>query len=137
MLWHRLQGLNAKEIAMVTGYTPEHVRTVCKQPWFVEAFCRLSTEQGKDAVQTFLEGHQMLACEGLVDLAQNSESEAVRKAACDSILDRIRGKPVAKIETKSTSSVDVTVTNVADLLAESQRLSKELTARGAFQHTAN
>jgi hypothetical protein len=137
MLWLKLQGHNAKEIATITGYTPEHVRTVCKQPWFREAFCRISTEQGQDAVQTFLEGHVVEACEGLVDLGQHASTDSVKLSAWSTILDRVRGKPAVKIETKNASTVDVTVTTVADLLSESQRLSKELAARGAFQHSTS
>jgi len=133
MLWLRLQGHNAKEIAAITGYTPEHVRTVCKQSWFREAFCRFSTAVGSDAVQTLLESHATQAVENLITLADSAVSENVRLAANDKILDRLRGKPTVKVETRTAASLDVTVTDVAKLLEEQSRLQQELSARGVFQ----
>lgn len=132
MLWLCLEGNNAKEIAAVTGYTPEHVRTVIKQPWFQEAFCRMSTDAGKDAMKTFLEGYVIEACEGLVNLARGAETDAVRLAANNSILDRVRGKPTVHVETKSSSTIDATITDVAKLMEESRRLNDQLQSRGAF-----
>lgn len=132
MLWLSLEGHNAKEIASITGYTPEHVRTIRKQPWFREAFCRLSTDAGKDIMTTFLEGYVMDACETLVDLAKNSKVDAVRRSAADAILDRVRGKPTVRVETKTTSTIDATITDVAKLAEESRRLEEQLRSRGAY-----
>jgi len=131
MLWHRLNGLSVKEIALAMGYTPNAVREVCNQPWFREAFARLSTEIGKDVVTTYLEGEVQNSLETLVKLRDGAESEAVRLAATNSILDRIRGKPVAKTEMKVTGDHQHTIVHdAAKLLDEERRLAEQLRSRG-------
>lgn len=130
MLWLSLQGHNAIEIARITGYTPEHVRTIRKQPWFRESFCRLSTETGRDVIEAFLEGEVIPTCQALIELRDKAESEAVRKAACDSILDRVRGKPTVKLETKHSGSIDHFVTDVEKLMEEQRRNEEILRSRG-------
>lgn len=130
MLWFRLQGYNIKETATLTGYTPQHVSTICKQPWFQEAFCKISTEMGKDAVDAFLEGEIVPTLQKLVDLRDNAESDAVRKSACDAILDRVRGKPTAKVEVKHGGKIDNVVYDVAQLMEEQRRNEEILRSRG-------
>lgn len=130
MLWHRLNGHNVKETAALTGYTPQTVLNVCKQPWFQEAFVRLSTEMGKDAVQTFLSGEVLPALQRTVALAVSGESEAVRLAANKEIMDRYLGKSTVKVEQKISGQVDNVVYDAAKLLEESRRLNEELKARG-------
>ncbi len=66
----------------------------------------------------------------LVALRDGAESQAVQKSACDSILDRFFGKPVAKTETKLSGSIETTVYDVAKLQAEAASLDKQLAARG-------
>ena len=129
MLWLRLNGHNVKETATLTGYTPQSVSQVCKQPWFREAFCKLSTEMGKDIAQTLLEGEVVPTIHKLVELRDSAESEAVRKAACDSILDRYLGKPTVKVEQKLSGSVDSVVYDAAKLIAENKRITDELRTR--------
>lgn len=130
MLWLRLNGHNVKETAALTGYTAHQVGVICKQPWFREAFVKLSTQMGKDSVETFLQGEIIPTLERLVSLRDTAESDAVRKAACDSILDRIRGKPVAKVETKHSGSIDTTVYDGERLRDELQRNAEILRSRG-------
>jgi hypothetical protein len=130
MLWLRLNGHNVKETAAITGYSPQQVSVVCKQPWFREAFIKLSTQMGKDSVESFLNGEIIPTLERLVHLRDNAESDAVRKSACDSILDRIRGKPVARVETKHSGSIDTTVYDGERLRDELQRNAEILRSRG-------
>lgn len=131
MLWHRLRGLSVKETALAMGYTPGAVYEVCGQPWFKEAFARLSTELGKDCVTTFLEGEVSATLETLVKLRDDTATPAaVRKSVCDTILDRIRGKPVTKSEMKVTGQVDNVVYDAAKLLEEERRLAEQLRSRG-------
>jgi len=130
MLWLRLNGHNVKETAAITGYTPHHVSAICKQPWFREAFVKLSTQMGRDSVENFLQGEIIPTLERLVSLRDTAESDAVRKAACDSILDRIRGKPVARVETKHSGSIDTTVYDGERLRDELQRNAEILRSRG-------
>lgn len=129
MLWLRLNGHTVKETATLTGYTPQTVSQVCKQSWFREAFCRLSTEMGKDVVQTLLEGEVVPTIERLIALRDGAESDAVRKAACDSILDRFMGKPTVRVESKVSGSVDSVVYDATKLLAENKRIQDELRTR--------
>lgn len=131
MLWLKLNGHSTKEIASVTGYTDVHIRTICKQPWFIDAFCKLSTEAGKDAVQTYLEGEVMPALQRTVSLAQDSKIDAVKLAANREILDRFLGKPLAKTENKNTNSGTMTVVHdVAALQKEAELLDRRLAANG-------
>lgn len=129
MLWLKLNGHNNREISNISGYGYQSVCNVCKQPWFVEAFCRISTEMGKDAVETFLEGEIVPTLSRLGEL-RYSESDAVSKAACDSILDRIRGKPTVRVESKVSGQIDNVVYDVAKLQDEYQRNQQILQSRG-------
>jgi len=135
MLWLKLNSHNNKEIALITGYSPQHVGTVCKQPWFREAFLALSNAAGKDAVEAFLEGEIVPTLERLVDLRDKGETDAVKLAASNAILDRIRGKPTVKVETKSTGSFQHVVHDAAKLLEESRRLDEQLKANGQYTHS--
>jgi len=130
ILWLRLNGHNVKETAGITGYTPQHISTICKQPWFREAFVKLSTQMGRDSVESFLQGEIIPTLERLTHLRDHAESDAVKKAACDSILDRIRGKPVARVETKHSGSIDTTVYDGERLRDELQRNAEILRSRG-------
>lgn len=132
MLWHRLQGRSIKETALLTGYTPQTVSNVCGQPWFQEAFCRLSSEMGKDSVQAFLQGEALPALERTVGLANNAESEAVRLAANKEILDRFLGKATVKVEQRVTGQIDNVVYDAAQLLEESKKIQDQLRARGVL-----
>jgi hypothetical protein len=130
MLWLRLAGHNNKEIAALTGYSAITVGNITRQPWFTEAFCRISTERGTDIVDTYLQGETIPTLQKLVSLRDTAESDAVKKAACDSILDRIRGKAVAKTEVKINGSVDNVVYDVAELMKERARNDEILRSRG-------
>ena len=130
MLWLRLNGHNNKEIASLTGYHYVTVGQITKQPWFQEAFCRLSSEMGKDSVETFLEGEIVPTLQRLVQLRDGAESDAVRKSACDSILDRIRGKPTVKVESRVSGQIDNVVYDVAKLQDEYHKNQQILASRG-------
>ena len=137
MLWYRLQGYNVKETAQLTGYTPQTVGQVCKEPWFLEAFCRISEEQGKDAVQTFLEGEVLPALERTRQLAVASDSDAVKLAANRDLLDRYLGKSTVKVEAKTSGTIDHVVHDATRLLAESARLDEALRANGTYTHSTS
>lgn len=130
MLWLKLNGHSNKEVANTTGYAYHTVCQVVKQPWFVENFCRLSSEMGKDSVQTFLEGEVMDALHRTVELAKNADSDAVKTANNREILDRFLGKSVVKAEVKSTGTIDHIVVDAAALIEESRKLDQRLSANG-------
>lgn len=130
MLWLALQGHNNKEIAAITGYTAWAVGQIRRQPWFLRAFTDLSTAMGRDAVETFLQGEIVPTLQKLVDLRDNAESEAVRKSACDAILDRIRGKPTVHVKSEHSGQVDNVVYDVAALEEKYARNQEILRSRG-------
>lgn len=130
MLWLKLNGHSNKEVANTTGYAYHTVCQIVKQPWFVENFCRLSSEMGKDSVQTFLEGEVMGALERTVDLAKSADSDAVKMSANREILDRFLGKSVVKAEVKQAGTIDHVVHDAAALLEEQRKLDLQLHASG-------
>lgn len=130
MLWLRLEGHNNREIAEITGYSAVSVGQITRQPWFVEAFCKISTERGLDIVDGYLQGEIIPTLDRLVKLRDTAESDAVKKAACDSILDRVRGKPVARTEVKVAGSIDNVVYDVAALMKEKAANDQILASRG-------
>ena len=128
MLWHRLNGHNVKETAILTGYSAQTVSQVCKQPWFQEAFCKMTTEMGKDAVETFLEGEVLPALQRTVAIAIGGETDAVRLAANRELLNRYLGKSTVKVESKVTGQVDSVVYDIAALREEERKLNEQLKA---------
>jgi hypothetical protein len=137
MLWYRLQGHSVKETAALTGYTPQSVSQISKQPWFTEAFIKLAKENGKDAIQTMIEGAVIPAFQRLEELAATSKMDSVRLAANKELLDRYLGKTVAKTETKISGSIDQNIYDAAKLMQENALVQKELAARGIGQHLTN
>lgn len=130
LLWYKLQAFNNRECAKLLGYTEAWVSQITKQPWFQAAFVELAKEQGKDAIQTYLEGEVLPALERTAQLARNGESDAVRLAANRELLDRFLGKSVAKTEIKSDGKLDVTVFDAAKLQEEFLRNQEILKGRG-------
>jgi hypothetical protein len=131
ILWMTLNGHKPKEIAAALHFVPQTVYQVMQQPWFQKAFCEISTEMGKDAVETFLQGEIVPTCQKLVEIrdAENAPY-AVRKAACDSILDRVRGKPTVHVKQEVTGQIDNVVYDAAALLEEQKRNEQILKSRG-------
>lgn len=130
ILWMTVQGQKPSEIATALRVTTETVRRTQKQPWFQESFIKLSSEMGKDAVQSFLKGEVMEALVRTVALAKAADSDAVKLAANKDILDRFLGKAVVKAEVKSTGQVDHVVYDANALLEEQRRNAETLRARG-------
>lgn len=130
MLWMRLQGQKPDEIAAALRVSKQTVYIVQKQPWFQDAFCKLSKEMGKDAVQAYLRGEVMPALERTIDLAKTADSDAVKLAANKEILDRFLGKSVVKAEVKNSGQVDHVVFDANALLEEQRRNAEILRARG-------
>lgn len=137
MLWYRLQGYNLKEVAAAMGYNEASVGQICRQPWFVKAFCELSTEMGKDAVKNFLEGEVLPTLERIKSLRDSGESDAVRLAAGKELLDRYLGKSIAKTESKVDASVSVSTTDVNKLQDQINRNNEILASRGITFSGAN
>lgn len=134
MLWYKLQGFNHLEVAKLLGCTSQTVSNVSKQPWFQTAFVELAKEQGKDAIQTYLEGEVMPALERTAELARSGESDQVKLAANRELLDRFLGKSTVKVETKGIVDINHTVLDANRLLEEQRRLDEQIKANGLCQH---
>lgn len=131
ILWATLNGHKPKEIAGMFNVTYQTVLTTQKQPWFQEAFCRISTEMGRDSVETFLEGQVLPTLQKLVELRDGEGvPAAVQKSACDAILDRIRGKPTVHVKQETNGTIDHVVHDAAALMEEQKRNAEILKARG-------
>lgn len=131
ILWRKLQGQTTKEIASQMSLSEVTVRNVCKQPWFIENFCRQAKELGSDVVQTYLKGEVMPALVRTVALAEDSKIDTVRLAANREILDRFLGKSVVRAEVKSTSHATLEIVHdVAALQEEERKLNEQLRAVG-------
>ncbi len=131
ILWMVLNGHKPKEIAAALRYSMHTIYQVQNQPWFQKAFCELSTEMGKDAVETFLAGEVVPTCQKLVSIRDAEDAPySVRKAACDSILDRVRGKPTVHVKQEVSGHIDNVVYDAAALLEEQKKNEQILKSRG-------
>jgi hypothetical protein len=88
----------------------------------------MTTEMGKDAVETFLEGEVLPALQRTVAIAIGGETDAVRLAANRELLDRYLGKSTVKVESKVTGQVDSVVYDIAALREEERKLNEQLKA---------
>lgn len=131
MLWLTVKGLNKKEIAATTGYCYATVATVSRQDWFRRALVSVLNEMGRAEAETFIKGQEMASFTTMVEIRDDPTAEKhVRLNAADKILDRIRGKPIAKTEVKQETTIDVAVHDAATLLAERAENEKKLKANG-------
>jgi hypothetical protein len=103
IVYLKAQGRSNTEIAKITGYTKPWLTQVCAQPWFKLQLTALLHEKGGDMVQNFLEGQVMNTLETLVEIRDNSDKDATRLAAANSILDRAFGKPTQHIKTEAVA----------------------------------
>lgn len=130
ILWLTLQGRKPKEISTLVGLKPHAIYTLQAQVWFRDAFCRLSAEMGKDSVQTLLEGEVVPTIQKLVALRDGADSDNVKLAAANAILDRFLGKPTVKVESKSSGTIDHVVHDAAKLQKDYSDIQRQLAARG-------
>lgn len=130
ILWATINGHKTEEVAALVGLTKQQVSVIKGQPWFRDAFVRITTEMGTDMFKKTLEGEAVPALQRVAELSKTAESEAVRLAANKEILDRFLGKATVKVEQKGTIQVDHAIHDAAKLVDEDAKLSEQLRARG-------
>ncbi len=131
ILWMILNGHKPKEVATALRLSVQTIYQVQNQPWFQQAFCELSTEMGNDAMESYLQGQVVETCKTLVSIRDEEKAPySVRKAACDSILDRVRGKPTVHVKQEVTGHIDNVVYDAAVLLEEQKKNEQILKSRG-------
>lgn len=124
--WHQhaarycAMGMVPKEVAEACGVEINTIYRLRNAPWFQDRVTALMAEQDKDVMEIFKNARGAMAMK-LVDLALTAESEAVRLAACDKVLDRFLGKAVQRVESD-------TIVRSSDPVAEKEALLREIAA---------
>lgn len=80
------------EIAALTGYTPLHISTVCKQTNIEQFILERMHGTGDKAMQILHEA-SVKAAERLIEIAKTAVNEECKRKANNDILDRRYGKP--------------------------------------------
>ena len=118
------------------GYTPAEIAEACgvhinsvyrarNALWFQERVTAFMAEQDKDIMDLFRNARAAVAMR-LIDLALTAKSEAVAVNAADRVLDRIMGKPLARVETTESPKSADPVAEVEALRQEIATLTKPL-----------
>lgn len=117
----KAEGRPPKLIAQMTGYSIDTVRTVLRQPWAKQKLRELISLSGGD---TFMQA-MVVECpdslDTLIELRDNSKSDAVRADCAKEIINRVYGKPVQMVNTKAEPHIDVKGTQ-----EELEELDKEI-----------
>lgn len=131
--WHRAamiltaSGMAAREIGLECGVAVETVRNAQKQPWFRARVNELVEKLGtKDTFEMF-KAEVQTAQQTVLDIMQNSKSDALKLTAANSVLDRVFGKATQRVEVgaKEVRSADP-VAEVARLEQERAAVAKDL-----------
>lgn len=131
ILWAALNGQKPKEIALSLRVTPQTVYNIQGQPWFQEAFCKITAERGQDALQTILEGELVPTVKKLIEIRDAADTPAaVKRQTCVDLLDRLRGKPTVHVKNESSGTLDVVVHDADALRREYERNQEILSSRG-------
>ena len=94
VIYLKAQGYSHKEIGEITGYSPQAVMYICRQPWAQERIVKVIHDGGQDAVNTLLKGAAVDAVQRLITEQDNDNaSPRERISAANSILDRVFGRP--------------------------------------------
>jgi hypothetical protein len=97
-----IEGYPNSEIATITGMAPGSISRIVSSPLFqnelairrksLEGITRDSLANSSSKAREKLEAEALNAANTLVDLARNSQNDAVRRASANDILDRVFGK---------------------------------------------
>jgi hypothetical protein len=131
MIYLRAQGKTTKEIAAATGYSYHWVGQILRQPWFKKRLVELLDSEGRDSVQNLLKAEVMPSLEKLIEIRDDPKArQADQISSVKELLDRFLGKSVAKVETKTTLTVQDAATEAENNARELQKVNEELAARG-------
>lgn len=126
MILLKAQGLSGKEIALRTGYTPEHIYTVLRQPWARQQLIRELNEGGRPVIETFLMGEVTSSLQTLVEIRDNPQAKnSDRIAAARDLVDRALGKPTQHVES-TNRNVTYSPEEIAELDREITDLEVQL-----------
>lgn len=127
MCYMQASGKTIAEIAQATGYSVGGVRVITKQPWFRKRFLRITSEAGKNQVESFLASETMNSLEVLVQIRDDeTEKGPTRVTAANSILDRALGKAVQHVESTSNLTVNKATDAGQSLDAQIAALTEQL-----------
>lgn len=121
MIWMHAQGGKISDIATHTGYSPQMVRTILRQPWARQRLLQILKETGLDAVKHFLTHEVAPSLEVLREIRDGEipGKASDRAGAANSILDRALGKATVHIESSGT---------IKNVPADLQRLEADIAA---------
>jgi lambda repressor-like predicted transcriptional regulator len=125
MLYMKAQGASNRDIAKASGYSEAWVSQLMRQPWVRERLIAIFNEAGQDEVTSLIKGAAADSVTTLIDLRDDPNvTDAVRRQAADSLLDRYLGKPTQHVETRVDVAPDVTKIDeeLSRLTAEENRL---------------
>lgn len=129
LVFLRASGKTRRECAELLNWSYNWVCQVERQPWFRQKFIEVVEEQGKDVVQSFLQGEVLTSIETLVEIRDDeSQKGQTRVSAANSILDRALGKPTQHVETENRN-ISVSQEDAA-LQREIQSLEERLKQSG-------
>lgn len=131
--WHRtvaylsVKGLSEEEIANAVGRNKTSVNLVRQQPFYGEMCAKLISDFNllEDSAVNLLKNAASTASMKLIDLMENSKSDAVKLTAATAVLDRVFGKPTQRVERndKTPSAVDPSA-ELAELHRDIAKLTK-------------
>ena len=100
------QGDSIKEIAAKFGYTPREISYIANADWFRDLVLQIQTAR-EYTVEQRLSALGHAAVTQLTELLTGAESENVRERVSNSILDRVLGRAVQRVESFSASLRDM------------------------------
>jgi hypothetical protein len=129
MIMLKVQGLSNQEIGERLDVLPSTVGDVLRQPWARARIVHELQTAGRDALHTLLESTAVDSVMTLVSLRDDPKTpQAVKKAACDSLLDRVLGKATQPIV---QTNVNIQSTSLVELDAQIKQIeSQELALQG-------
>jgi hypothetical protein len=121
------RGVHTKDIAHAVGLSPAWINNVLKQPWAQEALLREMKGDGVQVMQELLAGEATNSVFTILEVRDNPNAPpAVRLNAANSLLDRVMGKAVQRIESDTTHHIAADIEQVDKELAELQAEEKRL-----------
>lgn len=128
LLWMKAQGSSNKEIAENSGYTMSWLSQLFRQPWAQTRLLEMMNAAGADRVTTLIKSAAEDSVMTLIELRDDPKvSDATRRSAADSLLDRYLGKPaqsvtVTQTTNPATESLDELNSRIDALTQEENRL---------------
>jgi hypothetical protein len=120
-----LQGATQRKVSEVVGLGEMTISKLVNTGWFREVTAKLAAVAGGDAVMELLKGASTESAQVLIQLTQ-SKNENIKLKAAESVLDRVFGKAVTRVQkTSSTVPVDP-AEELAELNQEIARSEEQL-----------